>query len=145
MADGMSEFIFAFKIVYGLAVIWWVTIVIVVAFFKWLGSRERYPAKWRILNVLVLILPVLMMIPDGTGRNDCCSESAFFAPDHALSVRVLAIVCTAAFVYSTYRKRLAPPLIEVLVNCSQLDYQCDGVSCPEGHYLCTIAAKGHPG
>jgi Family of unknown function (DUF6688) len=27
-----------------------------------------------------------------------------------------------------------------------LDYQCKGVECPSsGHYLCTIAVKGHPG
>ena len=26
---------------------------------------------------------------------------------------------------------------------SQLDYQCEDVICPSGHYLCTVAAKGH--
>jgi hypothetical protein len=28
---------------------------------------------------------------------------------------------------------------------SQLDYECLDVYCPSGHYLCTIAAKGHEG
>ena len=41
----------------------------------------------------------------------------FLSPEHRLSVVVLFIFSSAAFIYSSYRRCLAPPLTEVLVNC----------------------------
>ena len=209
--------------------------------------------------ISVLLYPVLYLLAEDVGqKNDCCNETAFFSPAHRLRLYILILLCMAAYFFSLIRRTVAPPLMEVMVNClliigialnvllilhikeswlwalgnipiillfimallrnhaifldsvpedrqtsftgihkiawrlltlpafqklpvlvilclpllvllaavlllfgqkpdsiiraftdtykqglSQLDHQCEGVVCP-GHYLCTIAAKGHP-
>lgn len=220
--------------------------------------------KWIAELIVVIILPSLFLqFSDIDLVNDCCSDSAFFSPEHRLTIYVIIVLCAIAFLYSSYRRKIASPVIEVIVNIlillgivlnififfqlqtkddssallfaivgnipiilaglmmladnhklymksidsnernynglpgiamkvlssaylnklplllilcvpltitliatlllfgqkpdsviraftdtykhgfSQLDYMCDGVVCPEGHYLCTVAARGH--
>ncbi|HPH33508.1 MAG TPA: hypothetical protein PLU11_12205 [Chitinophagaceae bacterium] len=66
---------------------------------------------------VVILLPLLFLSLFDIGeKNDCCSDSAFFSPAHRLSVYVLILLCSAAYYYSSLRKRTAPPLIELAVN-----------------------------
>ncbi|HXC05360.1 MAG TPA: DUF6688 family protein, partial [Bacteroidia bacterium] len=43
--------------------------------------------------------------------------SSAFAPAHRISILVLIILCLAAYYYGRYRKRIAPPIPEILMNC----------------------------
>ncbi len=220
--------------------------------------------KWIVELIVVVVLPFLFLQFSDIGLvNDCCADSAFFSPEHRLTIYVIIVLCVTAFLYSSYRRKIAPPVIEVIVNIlillgivlnvfiffqlqtkndsgtllfaivgnipiilaglimladnhklcmksidsnernydglpgiamqilsseyfkklplllilclpvtiiliailllfgqkpdsviraftdtykhgfSQLDYMCDGVVCPDGHYLCTVAARGH--
>jgi hypothetical protein len=62
----------------------------------------------------LIILPLMYA---GFGDdNDCCNDSTAFSPKHQLSIGILCILCLAAYFYSAYRTKLAPPVVEVLVN-----------------------------
>jgi len=54
------------------------------------------------------------------GENSCCGETAAFSPSHQLSILVIALLNQAAYFYSSYRKKVAPPLPEIVVNCCLL-------------------------
>ncbi len=61
-----------------------------------------------------LILPYLYVSMDT--RNDCCSDSAPFSPAHNLTIFVYVVFCLAAYFYSSYRKKMATPILEIIVN-----------------------------
>ncbi len=63
----------------------------------------------------LLVLPFLY---GGFGdKNDCCdNESAVFSPNHQLTMLVIILLCLFAYFFSSYRKKLSPPIIEVLIN-----------------------------
>ncbi len=65
----------------------------------------------------VIVLPLIFISIFDYGKgNDCCADSAFFSPGHRLSVYVLILLCIAAYYYSSFRTRTAPPLAELMVN-----------------------------
>lgn len=82
-----------------------------------LFSGERVFGRLKNILPLVMLAPIAITLWDLGEKNDCCGESAIFSPEHRLSPTVLILICVAAFLYSAYRKWLAPPLMEVIVNC----------------------------
>ena len=50
-------------------------------------------------------------------KNDCCGDSAAFSPDHQLTILVFVVMCLGAYFYSSYRKKLSTPVIEIILNC----------------------------
>ncbi|WP_153797336.1 DUF6688 domain-containing protein [Foetidibacter luteolus] len=66
---------------------------------------------------VLVILPFLFWL--FASENDCCHGSLFaalFAPKHAFSTFILIVLCIITYYYSSYRKKLATPILEVLVN-----------------------------
>lgn len=49
-------------------------------------------------------------------KNDCCSDSAVFAPDNRIGVYIIIVLCTVAYLYSSFRKQLLTPIVELLIN-----------------------------
>lgn len=94
-------------------------VLVAIAFILFLFSRNMWPWLFRTVEVLsVLCLPwFFLIVSDLDQQNDCCNESAYFSPKHRLSAYVIIALCMIAYFYCTWRKRLAPPLMEVLVNC----------------------------
>ena len=72
----------------------------------------------KVLEMLVIVGLPLMYIGafDWGLDNDCCSDSATFSPQHRLTVYVLIALYTASLLISSWKKTLAPPLVEVLLN-----------------------------
>jgi hypothetical protein len=91
-----------------------------IAFVLFLFSRRMWPWLFRTTEVLsVLGLPVFFLsVFDFDYKNDCCNDTAFFSPAHRLSVYVVIGLCMAGYFICSYRKHLAPPIIEVVLNCS---------------------------
>jgi len=88
-------------------------------FIYYFIKHKRYFKSFAYVNefVLVLLYPWLyLLIQDIGTENDCCATSAVFSPEHRLSAYFFIILCTLTFFYVAFRERLAPPLIEVLVN-----------------------------
>ncbi|WP_020534301.1 DUF6688 domain-containing protein [Lewinella cohaerens] len=83
------------------------------------GKRLFRSTLSRTLEVLVVLgFPLLYLgIFDFEQDNDCCSDSAVFSPEHRLTIYVWIVLSAGAFFYSAFRKQLAPPLLEVIVNC----------------------------
>ncbi|MCU0394176.1 MAG: hypothetical protein MUE81_23955, partial [Thermoflexibacter sp.] len=93
---------------------------VIIDFFMYLFTNERFGKRpWNIiLEVGVVIgLPLLYInVLDWDMENDCCSDSATFSPKHRLTIYTLIVVCICAYFYSSYKKSIAPPLVEILVN-----------------------------
>jgi len=113
MADGMSGGLYVLGAAAGIIVLltcW--------EFLYYLVTGEMHSAWYRrVLQILAMIAPVLRLMWDIGVPNDCCNGSALFSPDHRLSVVVLIFLCLGALFYSAWRTKLAPPLLELIVNC----------------------------
>lgn len=72
---------------------------------------------WNFIQLwTVVVVPVLFLaMKDFAVENDCCSPT-LFAPEHRIGIYTLIILYTIAFVISIFRRRLLPPLTEVLLN-----------------------------
>ena len=83
------------------------------------GQLKTNIAWTRIIDFwTILVLPVFFIVEFDFGKiNDCCSDSAFFAPGHRYSLYVIILICIAAYFYSAYRRAIATPVVEILVNC----------------------------
>lgn len=53
---------------------------------------------------------------DLPNKNDCCSDSAVFSPEHRIGVYTLVIFSAIAFVVGVFRKKLFPPISELILN-----------------------------
>jgi uncharacterized RDD family membrane protein YckC len=69
--------------------------------------------------ICIVITPYIFLNFFDIGKpNDCCYDSAVFSPEHRLSVYIFIIVCVVAYFYSRFRKAIAPPIIECLINAA---------------------------
>lgn len=65
----------------------------------------------------VIINPYLgLSILDMGEKNDCCTDSAAFSPDHRITIYALIVICILGYFYLSYRKKMSSPVIEVLFN-----------------------------
>jgi hypothetical protein len=95
------------------------TLLLTIDFVKFLisGTRLYKNGLTRLLEVAgMLVLPLLYLWMFDDKLNDCCGDSATFSPDHKLTIYVLIAICIITYFYSAFRKDMAGPLIEVLVN-----------------------------
>lgn len=76
--------------------------------------------RWlfRIIEALsVLVLPLMFLaLFDKDLKNDCCNDSAFFSPPHRNVMYGLILTCLVTYVIASVRKRILPPLPEVVLN-----------------------------
>ncbi len=109
------------SIIIPLALILTPGILVVIDFLKFLltGKRLMRPSPTLFLEmVVVLCYPFYFLTVYDLGLPlDCCHATAFFSPEHRLTIYSWIVVCMAAFTYCAFREKLAPPLVEVVVNC----------------------------
>ncbi|MBS1511362.1 MAG: hypothetical protein JST86_11015 [Bacteroidetes bacterium] len=60
-------------------------------------------------------MPVLYITTEGT-ENNCCGDSTAFSPQHTATIYTLIALCIVAYFYSSHKIKLAPPVIEVVIN-----------------------------
>jgi hypothetical protein len=92
---------------------------VAIDFLYWLtsGKRMYYSGLTKFLELIVLAaFPLVYLAMVDEPINNCCSDSAAFAPGHKLTIYVLVGICIAAFFYSSYRKKIASPILEVITN-----------------------------
>lgn len=93
-------------------------IFVYIDFLVWLYSGSNYFVRFRkIFGVVEMIFALIILAADIGWKNECCGDSATFSPAHRVTPFVLILACIAAFLYSLFRKKLAPPLVEIVVNC----------------------------
>jgi hypothetical protein len=94
-------------------------IFVLIDFFTYLlkGKRLYYPFINRILEIIiVIVLPLLYLIILDESKNDCCSDSATFSPDHKITIYTFIALCVISFFHSVYKKKVSTPVIEVATN-----------------------------
>jgi hypothetical protein len=98
-----------------------VSVLTVIDFFLYLLQHKRVvksSALKCIETFAVIVTPLIFIfLADFDTVNDCCSDSAFFAPPHRLTIYVLIVLCAGVYFYSSWRTKLSTPLLELLVNC----------------------------
>ncbi len=83
--------------------------------FLFTGRQTIHVVLLRLVEIASLIY--LPWLYGGFGdKNDCCNDSAVFSPEHQLTVGVIIILCLLAYFYSSYRKKIATPILEIVVN-----------------------------
>lgn len=93
--------------------------LILIDFFKFLISGRRIYNNIfnRILEVIIIVgLPIFYLVVIDESINDCCSDSATFSPDYKLTIYVIIVLCIVSYFYSSYKKTIASPIIEILIN-----------------------------
>jgi len=90
-------------------------------FINFLLTGQRFfKKKIHVLeNLFLMPVIILLYIELGT-KNNCCGGSAFFSPQHRGSVYTILGLCLISYFYSSYRKKLGPPVVEVIANCGLL-------------------------
>src|SRR5690349_8699072 len=95
-------------------------IIVCANFFYYLikGRRLSNLFFFHLAEVLTIIAgPALFLIfADLNEINDCCTDSAFFAPDNRIGIYALIILCITVYFYSAYRKSISSPFLEVIIN-----------------------------
>ena len=81
---------------------------------------RHFTKGWRLVEAVVLAVATLPLLSDIGMSNTCSGDTAALSPSHRLSVLVLWSLSLLALVYSTFRKHIISPVIEVLVNCCLL-------------------------
>lgn len=84
------------------------------------NSQIKIVNGWfRTFEVIALFLgPAIFLSSFDTGDiNDCCSDFVVFSPHHRLTIYTIIFLCLTAYFFSTYRRSLYPPLLELIINC----------------------------
>lgn len=73
---------------------------------------------WRVIQIwTVVVLPALFLsFMDLSNKNDCCSDSAIFSPEHRIGIYLLIILYTIAFVINIFRINILTPTSELFLN-----------------------------
>lgn len=93
----------------------------IIYFLFYLVSKERCLgyAVLRTVEVFNIIVVQWIFVSDMDCANDidCFPQPPFFAPTHRLTIYSLLIISSTAYFYSTWRTKLAKPLLELIINC----------------------------
>lgn len=92
--------------------------LVLLEFLLFLRDRGLPRVIFHIVEFIsIIVLPVSFLKDDLGEINQCCGNTAFFSPEHRASLYVLIVLCTSAYAVGTLRRRVLPPLPEVLLNC----------------------------
>ncbi len=99
------------------------TLIIIADFIRYLIAGKRFTKiiLFRVLEfIIVLGYPLFYLVVVDEHKNDCCTDSATFSPEHSLTIYVLIAICMVAYLFSTFRKKISSPIAEVLISCALL-------------------------
>jgi len=73
---------------------------------------------WTVIQIwTVVIVPTLFLsFMDLPYKNDCCTDSAIFSPEHRIGIYTLIILSITAFVVNIFKKNIFPPIAELFLN-----------------------------
>jgi hypothetical protein len=81
-----------------------------------INGAPRIMKFMRFIELFAVLVPVWILYSDIGRYNDCCNHTALFSPAHRLSVLTLISLSVLAYFYCSWRKRMASPVLEILVN-----------------------------
>jgi len=66
----------------------------------------------------VIVFPLLFINTYDSGHeNNCCDQDVFFSVQHRFTIYLLMFFSGASYFYSSLRAGVAPPLVEIIINC----------------------------
>ncbi|WP_051313110.1 DUF6688 domain-containing protein [Sporocytophaga myxococcoides] len=99
-------------------------LLVLLDFVVYLFNGKRFLSKGdldlglvKVLDfVFIVIYPLFYFFLIDETKNDCCQESATFSPEHKLTIYIFILISIGAYFYSALKKRIASPVVEVLIN-----------------------------
>jgi hypothetical protein len=93
-------------------------LIVLIDFLGFLFTGQQVVNKVLLRVTEVASLIILPLMYGGFGaKNDCCDDdSAVFSPDHQFTIGIIIILCLTAYFYSSYRRKIATPVIEIVIN-----------------------------
>lgn len=94
-----------------------VFVIILFALFMSNKNGINYKILTRAMEPICMALfpYIFLYIADSRGNN-CCGDTAFFSPEHRLTLYFYIIFIVIVYFFSSYRNKTSPPIIEVLIN-----------------------------
>lgn len=95
------------------------TIFLTTDFIRYLIIKKRIfkPKINRVLEYISIIgLPLFYFVGYDEKLNDCCSDSATFAPEHKLTIICLIIIGIFSYHFSANKEKIISPIIETIIN-----------------------------
>lgn len=98
-----------------------ILVVSFILFFNWVISGAPDTIFKRIVYFLyriifIVIFPLFYLLAVDQPINDCCSDTAGFSPEDKLTIYALIGLSVISYFTSSYRKRIFPPIPEVILN-----------------------------
>ncbi len=104
--------------------LWFPALITIIDLLAFLFTGKRIIKYWLLLITEIGAMIILPLLYGNFGKtNDCCADNldtAVFSPGHQLTIGVVIFVCIIAYFYSGYRKTIASPIIEIIVNALPL-------------------------
>ena len=92
-----------------------VAIIIIIHFLNYLFKGKRLTSG--IADIFSYgIFPIIYLSQELNMVNNCCYDTAFFSPQHRVTIFSLIIICIVNYFFCLIRKKVASPIIEILVN-----------------------------
>lgn len=89
-------------------------------FFYYLntGSIKTKEKLFKVIQIwTVLLVPIFFMFMSDIGqKNDCCTDSTLFSPNHRIGIYTLLIIYTIMYCISIFRNQILTPIIELFLN-----------------------------
>ncbi|MFD2914166.1 DUF6688 domain-containing protein [Psychroserpens luteus] len=93
---------------------------IIFNFFYFLnkGRIKTRDAIFKVIQIwTVAIVPFVFILSfDLWKENECCIDSTLFSPQHRVGIYILLLAYTAFYIVSIFKKRILPPIAELLTN-----------------------------
>lgn len=98
-----------------------ISFIFVIYNFIYYLNNNRLKTRQNIFIVVelwtVVLVPIFFLFMSDIGqKNDCCTDSALFSPEHRIGIYTLIILYTISYIISIFRKSILPPIIELFIN-----------------------------
>src|SRR4030095_15048002 len=109
----MNAFLIFVLIVFTLSAIW----IFVEAIYYSVTGKFLSAAIFRMSEIIYIVVLPLMFLMDEMGKkNDCCSDTAYFSPQHRLSITMLILTCIFFYFFASYRNTKSTPVFELFTT-----------------------------
>jgi hypothetical protein len=93
------------------------TLLVIIDFFYFIDRDQRL-LRWgtAALEIMILVVPLVLL---RVLEVECRLRlgQALFDPAYGGFFYSLIVLCQLAYFYCSFRKRMSPPLVEVIINC----------------------------
>src|SRR4030095_15703272 len=109
----MTALLIFVVVVFTLSAIW----IFVEAINYFVTGKFFSAALFRMSEIIYIVgLPLMFLMDEMGKKNDCCSDTAYFSPQHRLSITLLILACIFFYFFASYRNIRSTPMFELIAT-----------------------------